>query len=285
MGDIKTIGIIGAGVMGSGIAQVFAQGRYAVILLDCSPEALQIAVDRLKNHIRLQYFFKDQQPIESMDVILARVHFTTNYNDLNKADFVIENAVEAWEIKQEVYKKIDQICPAKTVFGVNTSTHPIAQIAELTSRPSQVIGMHFMNPVPLKHTIEMIPSKYTSQDTVDISVKLLESIHKDVIQVQDNPGFVSNRLLMLLVNEAISLVAQGVAKAEDIDRIFTDCFEHKMGPLATADLIGLDTVLYSLASLYKNLKEEKFKPCPLLVQMVQNQQLGEKSGQGFYRYR
>jgi 3-hydroxybutyryl-CoA dehydrogenase len=220
-------------------------------------------------------------PAVRLDLIEA----TTDYSRLSDVDFVVENITEKWELKKEIYPKLDEICAPDVVFAANTSAISITRLASLTNRPEQVLGMHFMNPVPMKPTVEVIRGWHTTDTTLDTALTLLADMGKEGIVVADAPGFVSNRVLMLTVNEAIHLVAERVATAEEVDRIFKSCFGHKMGPLETADLIGLDTILYSVEVLYESFNDGKYRPCPLLKQMVDAGLHGRKSGQGFYTYR
>jgi 3-hydroxybutyryl-CoA dehydrogenase len=204
---------------------------------------------------------------------------------LEEADFLIENVVERWDVKRDLYQRIDSVCPGRTIFAANTSAIPITRIASATRRPAKVLGIHFMNPVPLKRSVEVIRGYHTSEETIDAARGLLARMDKECILVNDSPGFVSNRVLMLTINEAIFLVSERVATPADVDRIFKECFGHKMGPLETADLIGLDTILLSLESLYESFSDSKYRPCPLLKQMVDAGLHGRKSGAGFYPYR
>lgn len=282
--DIQVVGVIGAGVMGIGVAQNLAQTGHQVILIDIAEQILERAKQEIQKNIRFQSFFKKTEKSEPVDEILHRIKFTTNYQFLESAEFVIENTTEKWDIKKEVYPKIDLICPQKTVFAANTSAIPITRIASVTQRASQVLGMHFMNPVPMKTTVETIRGYHTSEQTLEIAQKLLTQMGKDCIIVNDSPGFVSNRVLMLTINEAVFLLQDQVASASDVDRIFKSCFGHKMGPLETADLIGLDTILFSIEVLYESFNDSKYRPCPLLKKMVEAGLHGRKSGQGFYTY-
>jgi 3-hydroxybutyryl-CoA dehydrogenase len=216
---------------------------------------------------------------------LERVRFTTDYGDLSEVDFVVENVVEKWDAKAEVYPKLDEVCPAPCVFAANTSCVSITRLGSLTKRPSQVVGMHFMNPVPLKSMVEVIRGFHTTEETLDTARAFLASMNKECIVVNDLPGFVSNRILMLTINEAVFVVQDQVAPAEDVDRLFKTCFGHKMGPLETGDLIGLDTILYSLEVLYESYNDDKYRPAPLLKKMVDAGLHGRKSGRGFYDYR
>jgi 3-hydroxybutyryl-CoA dehydrogenase len=281
---LETVGVIGAGVIGIGVAQDLAQSNFRVLLLDTGEEILDRAAAQIRQNIRLQTFFKKEQGGPGTDQVLARIEPGTDYAVLRDADFVIENVTENWAIKREVYGKLDAICPARTVFAANTSAITITRIASATRRPAQVIGIHFMNPVPLKHMVEVIKGFHTSTETIETTRSLLARMSKDFVLVNDAPGFVSNRVLMLTVNEAIFLVQEQVATPEDVDKLFRECFGHKMGPLETADLIGLDTVLFSIEVLYESFNDDKYRPCPLLRKMVDAGLLGRKSGRGFYHY-
>lgn len=280
---IQTVGVVGAGVMGTGVAQSLAQAGYRVLLLDISNEVLQRAQDEITKNIRFQRLFHKEQQ-ESIATIVERITFTTDYAPFSEADFVIENVTEKWEIKKQVHEQLAQICPPHCIVAVNTSAISITRVASVTGRPTQVLGMHFMNPVPQKPMVEMIRGYHTSVETIATARELLASMNKEGIVVNDMPGFVSNRVLMLTVNEAIFLVQDQVASAEDVDTIFKTCFGHKMGPLETADLIGLDTILYSIEVLYESYNDSKYRPCPLLKKMVDAGLHGRKSGQGFYTY-
>lgn len=282
--NIQRVGVVGAGVMGVGVAQNLAQTKHQVILLDISDEILSRARRTISNSLRLQGFFKKDASRESPDKVMDRIQFTLDYGDFALADFVIENAPERWPLKKSIYAQLDHVCPEHCVFSANTSAIPITLIASATSRAPQVLGMHFMNPVPMKPVVEVIRGRDTSPQTMDIAQALLTNMGKEGVIVNDSPGFVSNRVLMLAINEAICLVHEQVAAAADIDKIFVSCFGHAMGPLETADLIGLDTILLSLEVLYESFKDEKYRPCPLLEQMVAAGLHGRKSGQGFYNY-
>lgn len=281
--NLQTIGVIGAGVMGVGVAQNLAQTGHRVILIDISDSILERAKQEIRNNIRFQGFF-NKKSAENLENTLQKITFTTDYQLLKDADFVVENVIEKWEIKKPIYSQMDVICPPHCVFAANTSAISITRIGSATKRPAQVIGMHFMNPVPMKKTVEVIRGHHTSAETIEISKQFLTQMGKDWILVNDAPGFVSNRVLMLTVNEAAFLVHDQVATAQDVDLIFKNCFGHKMGPLETADLIGLDTILYSIEVLYESFNDSKYRPCPLLKKMVDAGLHGRKSGQGFYTY-
>jgi len=281
---MSIIGVAGAGVMGRGVAQNLAQVGLQVELLDISEETLQAAKEEIRNNIRFQAFFSKDKNLEDGDVILERIHFSQEYERLKDVDFVIENVTESWDIKKDVYKKLDSICPEECIFLVNTSCISITKIASLTKKPEKIIGTHFMNPVPLKSAIEVIKGYHTSQETIDKTKLLLGKMGKECIVVNDLPGFVSNRISHLLMNEAAFVIQDQVATAEEVDEIFKKCYGHKMGPLETADLIGLDTVVNSLDVLYQDFQDSKFRCCPLLRKMVDAGLLGKKSGLGFYNY-
>jgi 3-hydroxybutyryl-CoA dehydrogenase len=278
------IGVAGAGVMGADVARVTAQAGYQTLLLDVSAEALERAEARIRADLRFQRLFDRSAPACDADQVLGRIAFTTAVEDFAKAGFVVENITEDWEAKRRLYGELDRVCPPEAVFAVNTSVIPITRVGAATGRAEQVIGTHFMNPVAQKPTVEVIRGHHTSEATVAATLELLDSLGKRGIVVRDSPGFVSNRVLMLTVNEAMFLVHEGVASAQQVDEIFRTCFGHKMGPLATADLIGLDTVLYSIEGLYENFNDPKYRPCPLLRQMVDAGLHGRKSGAGFFRY-
>jgi len=282
--DLQNVGVIGAGVMGSGLAQNLAQTRHRVILVDVSEKILDQAEQEIRKSLRFQGLFKKSQPAEDPEEVLSRVKLTTDYEDLKSADFVIENVTEKWAIKRAVYAELDRICPEQCIFAANTSAISITRIGSLTGRAAQIIGMHFMNPAPMKTMVEVIRGYHTSEHTLATAKALLAQMGKEGIVVNDSPGFVSNRILMLTINEAIFVVQDQVASAEEVDRIFKTCFEHKMGPLETADLIGLDTILFSIEVLYESFNDSKYRPCPLLKKMVDAGLWGRKSGQGFYNY-
>ena len=279
-----SVGVVGAGVMGVGLAHALAQTGHAVILLDNAESALARARAEIRDSIRAFMLFNAGVAVD-MKAILGRIRFSTEMAQLAEASFIIENVTENWETKKAVYEHLDRVCPPPVVLAANTSAIPITKIAGATSRPRQVVGMHFMNPVPMKPMVEVIRGYHTAPETVEAAKTLLMQMKKEGVVVEDSPGFVTNRVLMLTINEAIFLVHERVSSALDIDRLFRGCFGHKMGPLETADLIGLDTILLSLQALYENLNDPKFRPCPLLRKMVDAGLHGKKSGEGFYSYR
>lgn len=280
------VGVIGAGTIGAGVAQNLASSGFTnVVLLDLSAEIGERARTRIARDLRFGRMFGGSTPgAPDAKTTLERIHFHTDYAALADAVFVIENVVERWEVKKAVYEKLDTACPAECVFAANTSAIPITKIGAATARPDRVAGVHFMNPVPRKSVVELIRGVHTSDETLDTTKSLLKQMGKEWIIVNDSPGFVTNRVLMLTVNEAIFLLHEQVAAPEDVDRIFKSCFGHKMGPLETADLIGLDTILDSLVVLYESFNDPKFRPCPLLRKLVDAGHLGRKTGRGIFQY-
>ncbi len=281
---LRTAGVIGAGTIGRGVAEDLAQAAYDVILVDISEEQLSSALTQIRSDILVYGMFRSEKPKGDVETIMSHISASTDLARLSSADFIVENVTEDWDIKRDIYQQIDAICRPGVIFGVNTSAIPITRVAAATTRPSDVIGMHFMNPVPLIGTVEVIRGYYTSDQTVHAALDILQRLGKEGIIVQDSPGFVTNRVLMLTINEAIFCVQDQVASAEEVDRIFKGCFAHKMGPLETGDLIGLDTILNSITVMYENFRDSKYRPAPLLVKMVEAGLLGRKTGRGFYTY-
>lgn len=282
-----TIGIVGAGVMGAGVAQDVAQHGLEAVLLDVADEALERARSTIRQNVRMQGMFAGKGAGGrggGAGEVLDRVRLTTDYGDLAGVDFVVENVVEKPEVKEPVYRRLDEVCREEVVFAANTSCISVTRIGSWTARPERVLGMHFMNPVPLKPVVEVIRGHHTSEATLATAGSFLAALGKEGIVVRDLPGFVSNRVLMLTINEAVWVVQDGVAEAADVDRLFKTCFGHRMGPLETGDLIGLDTILDSLLVLHESYGDDKFRPCPLLRKMVDAGLLGRKSGEGFYDY-
>lgn len=283
--NAKLIGVVGAGVMGSGVAQNLAQSGYRVVLIDISEAQLENARVQIRNNVRFSAFSrKDKSTADKPEDVLARIQFTTSYEALREAHYVIENVVEKWDAKASVYPRLDEVCPPETIYAVDTSCYSITRVGAITTRPDRVIGIHFMNPVPMKPTVEVIRGWHTSDQTIATTFELLAGMSKTGVLVNDSPGFVSNRILMLTVNEAAFTVQDQVASPASVDEIFRKCFGHKMGPLETADLIGLDTILYSIEVLHESFGDSKYRPCPLLKKMVDAGLLGRKSGQGFFKY-
>ena len=279
---IRQVGVVGAGVIGSGVAQLFAQTGHEVVLVDVSDTQLAAARDGIAKNVRLYNLLRKDRG-DAPDV-LSRLRYSGETGALESVDFVIENITEDWDSKRRLHREIDRIIAPVTPVAANTSAIPITRIASAGRHPERVVGMHFMNPVPLMPTVELIRGEHSSEDTLEAARTLVEQAGKQSILVNDSPGFVTNRVMMLMVNEAMFLVHEGVASAQDVDRLFKTCFGHKMGPLETADLIGLDTVLRSIEVLYSELNDSKYRPCPLLKKMVYAGTNGRKSGKGFYPY-
>jgi len=284
MDKFKKVGVIGAGTIGIGVAQSLAENNVSVVLIDISKDILVKAKASIEQNTRLYALYDKSKRKYNVEDVLGRIIITTEYQALKDVSYVVENVTENWGIKEQVYKKINSICDSSVVFAANTSCVSITKIGHSVDNPERVIGVHFMNPVPLKDTVEVIKGELTSADTISTTKELLEVMGKKSIVVNDMPGFVSNRLMTFMINEAAYLVQENVASPADIDNILKSCYAHKMGPLETADLIGVDTILHSMEVLYESFKDSKYRPCPLLYKMTHAGKLGRKSGQGFYKY-
>ena len=274
--------MVGAGVIGSSVAHLFAITGHEVVLIDTDGEQLKTARRSIGTNVRMYGLL--QKGARLPGAVLDRLEFSGDVRRLAGASFVVENITENWELKRRVHQEIDEAVAPEIPLAANTSAIPITRIASANHRPERVLGMHFMNPVPLMPVVELIRGERTSEETIVAARSLLAQAGRHSILVNDSPGFVTNRVMMLMVNEAMFLVHEGVSNAQDVDRLFKTCFGHKMGPLETADLIGLDTVLKSLEVIYEELNDSKYRPCPLLKKMVYAGRTGTKSGQGFYRY-
>ena len=280
----STIGVIGAGNIGTGVVtDLVLHGLHAVVV-DISDAALRKAETEVLKNIRFAPMFSQTLPRVSPDEAVQRMIFTRDLKDLAACEMIIENVPEKWEIKRPVYEQLDALMPPGVCFGANTSCLSITRIAATTNRPAQVIGLHVMNPVHLKPTVEVIRGFHTSDRTVELLQTLFDQLHKQAIIVGDLPGFVSNRISHVFMNEAAFVLQDQVSTAEKIDQIFKQCFGHKMGPLETADLIGLDTVANSLDVLYESFHDPKYRCCPLLRKLVEAGHLGRKTGRGFHTY-
>ena len=280
----STIGVIGAGTIGTGVVTDLVLHGLHAIVVDISDAVLRKAETEVLKAIRFAPMFSKTLPRVSREDALKRMTFTRELRDLAQCEFVIENVPEKWEIKRPIYEQLDSFMPSAACFGVNTSCIPIARVAALTRRPAQIIGLHAMNPVHLMPTVEVIRSAHTSDDTVAKLQALFAQLGKQAILVNDSPGFVSNRISHVFMNEAAFVLQEEVSTAEKIDQIFKQCFGHKMGPLETADLIGLDTVANSLDVLYDSFHDPKYRCCPLLRSLVEAGHLGRKTGRGFHTY-
>jgi 3-hydroxybutyryl-CoA dehydrogenase len=281
--DIKTIGVVGAGTMGNGIAQVCAQAGYHVIMNDREDAFVQRGLSSISKSLG-KLAEKGKFSAEERDAIYGRITPSTTLEDLSRADLVIEAVFEKLEVKRDVLARLDAICRPETILASNTSSISITKLAAATKRPDKVIGMHFFNPVPIMQLIEIIRALQTSQETFDTIRELSVKLGKTPVAVQDSPGFVTNRVLMPLLNEAMFALMEGVASAEDIDTAVKLGLNHPMGPLTLADYVGLDVCLDVMEVLHRELGDPKFRPCPLLRKMVDAGYLGRKSGQGFYKY-
>lgn len=284
--ELAAIGVVGAGTMGHGIAQVLAQNGLQVMLNDVSSTALQLAREKIESQLRRQEM-KDGSSAPQASVILARIHPCPGLRDLARCTIVIEAASEDPQIKQALFSQLDRDCAPDTILASNTSSIPLTRIAAWSRHPHRVIGMHFMNPaplMPLMPLIEIVRARQTDDATWRAIADLCQHIGKSAITVSDAPGFVSNRILMPMINEAIFTLHEGVASAADIDRLMQLGMRHPQGPLALADRIGLDTCLAIMDVLYQSFRDSKYRACPLLAQMVAAGCLGRKTGQGFYQY-
>lgn len=281
--EIKTIMVIGAGQMGAGIAQVCAASGYTVYLNDLKQEFLDKGLERIEKNLSKQVS-KERITQEDLNGTMERLRATTDLQDAKHVDIVIEAAVENMEVKCNLFARLDEIAQSHTLLATNTSSLPITEIAASTKRPEKVIGMHFMNPVPVMKLVEIIRGLATTDESYQAVEKLAVDLGKTAVEVNDFPGFVSNRILMPMINEAIYTVYEGVASPEDIDSVMKLGMNHPMGPLTLADFIGLDTCLYIMETLQEGFGDDKYRPCPLLRKYVKAGWLGRKTGRGFYQY-
>ncbi|MGN7396592.1 3-hydroxybutyryl-CoA dehydrogenase [Peribacillus frigoritolerans] len=280
---IQKVMVIGAGQMGSGIAQVCAMSGYEVLLHDLKDEYVEKGLGTIAKNLSRQVE-KGKMESEEKDSILSRLTSSTNLKNAAAVDLVIEAAVENMEIKTRIFAELDEITPRHVILASNTSSLPITEIAAATKRPEKVIGMHFMNPVPVMKLVEVIRGLATADEVYQEVEKMAESLNKVPVEVNDFPGFVANRILMPMINEAIYTLYEGVATKEAIDDVMKLGMNHPMGPLTLADFIGLDTCLYIMETLHQGLGDDKYRPCPLLRKYVKAGWLGKKSGRGFYEY-
>ena len=277
------IGIIGSGTMGNGIAHVFSLYNHKVILVDVNEQILNHALETISKNLKRQ-FSKGRITQAEVNSAIDNIEISTNIEKMHCCDLIIEAVKEDYNIKSEIFKKLDAICNSKTIFASNTSSISIDHLSSKLNRRDKFIGMHFMNPVPIMKLIEVIKGKETSLYTINFIKDLSKSIDKIPIECNDSPGFVSNRILMPMINEAALCYMEGVAEPEAIDSIMKLGMGHPMGPLRLADLIGIDVCVYIMGVLYDGLKDEKYKPCPILNDMIENNKLGNKTKEGFYRY-
>ena len=281
--EIKTFGVIGAGQMGNGIAQVAAMSGLDVIMNDISDEFVERGMGTITK-ILSRNVDKGKMSEDDKNAVLERIKPSTGLKDMAAADFVVEAAIEKEDIKFQIFRDLDEICEANAILATNTSSIPIGRIAAQTTRPQKVIGMHFMNPVPVMKLVEVICGIATSEETFKVTWDLAEKFGKTPAKAEDYPGFIANRILLPMINEAIYCLYHGVGTREDIDTVMKLGMNHPMGPLTLADLIGLDTCLAIMQTLYDGFNDSKYRPCPLLRKYVEAGWLGRKTGRGFYEY-
>lgn len=284
MSDVKNVSVIGGGTMGNGIAHVFAMSGFDVTLVETKQEYLKKALDTIEKNLD-RMLSKQKISNDEKKATLQRIHSTLNTTEgVIKADLVVEAIPEQLDLKKKVFQEIDENAPQYAILASNTSSISITKLAAQTNRPDKFIGMHFFNPVPVMKLVEVINGFETSEETTQTAMNLAEKLGKVPVSAEDSPGFISNRVIMPMINEAIFCVYEGVAEPEDVDQVMKLGMAHPMGPLRLADFIGLDVCLDIMNVLYDGFKDPKYRPCPLLVKMVDAGKLGDKTGEGFFKY-
>jgi 3-hydroxybutyryl-CoA dehydrogenase len=280
---IKTIAVIGAGTMGSGIAQVAAQGGYQVIIQDIEQKLVERGLSTIKQNFD-RAISKGKLTVNESEQIMARISGTVELENLRDSDLIIEAIIENMDIKKKLFSELDKVCKAETVFASNTSGLSITEMAAVTARPHQVIGMHFFNPVPVMKLVEIIRGSETNKEVMQLAHEVAKNMGKETITVKEAPLFAVNRILVPMMNEAMFVLMEGIASAEDIDKGMCLGANQPIGPLALSDLVGLDTLLFVMETLYRETSDSKYRPCALLRQKVRAGHLGRKTGRGFYSY-
>ena len=280
---MRNFGIIGVGTMGNGIAHVSALSGFNTFILDLNKNSLKRGLETIEGNLQRQVK-KEKISQSEMDSALGKIKSITDYDDLSVCDVIIEAATENQSVKEKIFTSMDSVCKTDAILATNTSSISITAIAEVTSRPEKVIGMHFMNPVPIMKLVEVVRGKKTDDDTTNKVLEISKEMGKSPVECNDSPGFVTNRILMPMINEAVYCLMEGVGTKEAIDKIMQLGMSHPMGPLTLADLIGLDVCRDILQVLQRDLGDDKYAPCPLLEKMVHKNRLGRKTGQGFYQY-
>ncbi len=281
--ELKNVGVVGSGTMGNGITQVLAQAGFKVIMQDIKDEFVNKGLEVIKKNLQREVD-KGKRTTEEVEEIVARIKTTTDQQNFSSVDMVIEAVFEDVNVKKEVFTKLDKICPPEVYFATNTSGLSVTEIASSTQRADKFVGMHFFNPVPVMKLVEVIKGYDTLEETFNLAMELSKKLGKTPIAVEEAPLFAVNRILVPMINEAIFVLMEGIASAEDIDQGMKLGANHPIGPLALADLIGLDTLLMVMETLYHETADSKYRPCPLLKKMVRAGHYGRKSGQGFYKY-
>jgi 3-hydroxybutyryl-CoA dehydrogenase len=280
---IKTIAVIGAGTMGSGIAQVAAQGGYQVIIQDIEQKLVERGLSTIKQNFD-RAISKGKLTVNELEQIMARISGSVELENLRDSDLIIEAIIENMDIKKKLFSELDKVCKAETVFASNTSGLSITEMAAVTARPHQVIGMHFFNPVPVMKLVEIIRGSETNEEVMQLAHEVAKNMGKETITVKEAPLFAVNRILVPMMNEAMLVLTEGIASAEDIDKGMCLGANQPIGPLALSDLVGLDTLLFVMETLYRETSDSKYRPCALLRQKVRAGHLGRKTGRGFYSY-